>query len=77
MAKDIYDKLKAIGDLFKQYWAIGVAIAGLSLTGNIYQASVNTPVQTKEITQPAIIKKTIIKKTIVNSCGEHEEEYHK
>jgi len=35
MAKDVYDKLKAIGDLIKQYWAIGLMI--LAALGNVYQ----------------------------------------
>ena len=48
MAKDIYDKLKAVGDLFKQYWLLGVLIGSLSISGNIFQAY-SAPPAKKEI----------------------------
>ena len=54
MAKDIYDKLKAIGELFKQYWKIGVMIGFISISGNIYQAMTT---KTETVTEPEVVTK--------------------
>ena len=85
MAKDIYDKLKAIGELFKQYWKIGVMIGFISISGNIYQAVTTEPTSkptessNKPTNEPT--NKTIIIKEGCVECMEkldaHIKEYNK
>ena len=69
MAKDIYDKLKAIGELFKQYWLLGVMLFGVSFTGNIYQ-SMTKPAEPPKIDTAEKPKKITIK----NPCGQCKKE---
>ena len=89
MAKDIYDKLKAAGDIFKQYWGIGLMIiASLSLTGNVYQAMDDEPIKPLPVEKKSETKKVIINKSDcvkcmkkldehINQFNKHIEEYNK
>lgn len=67
MAKDIYDKLLSIGDIFKKFWLLGVMIAGASLTGNVIQATQEKPV--KEVKQEKSCD-------CMAQIKRHEREYH-
>ena len=49
MAKDVYDKLKAAGDIFKQYWVLALMILGA--IGNVYQYNANE----KTVEEPVLI----------------------